>query len=168
MPYTFTDEDRTKIAQLRKDEMAQDLLSDNPRYRSNHTIKRVIKDYNLLPWCCDRCKIDSWQNEPIMLELDHIDGSAGNNKISNLRLLCPNCHSLTSTYRGRSINNGKKKVSDEELIVALNESKNVRQALIRVGLSPRGGNYTRALKLLSNNKTSMASDEPKEANLLTL
>lgn len=147
MPYTFTDEDRAKIAQQRKDKVAQDLLSDNPRYRSNIAIKRVIKEYSLLSWCCDRCKIDSWQDEPITLELDHIDGNAANNKISNLRLLCPNCHSLTSTYRGRSINTGKKRVSDEELIVSLRESPNVRQALIKVGLSPRGGNYTRALKL---------------------
>jgi hypothetical protein len=149
MPYTFTDEDRAKILKQRKDVVAQDLLSDNPRYRSNHAVKRVIKDYSLLPWCCDRCKIDSWQNEPITLELDHIDGDAANNKISNLRLLCPNCHSLTSTYRGRSINTGKKRVSDEELIVSLKESPNVRQALIRVGLTPRGGNYTRAAKLMT-------------------
>ena len=147
MPYTFTDEDRAKIAEQRKDEVAQDLLSDNPGYRSNIAIKRVIKDYSLLPWYCDRCKMDSWQDEPITLELDHIDGHAYNNKISNLRLLCPNCHSLTLTHPGRCINTGKKKVSDEELIVSLRESPNIRQALINVGLSPRGGNYSRASRL---------------------
>ena len=149
MPYTFTDEDRAKIAEQRKDEVAQDLLSSNPRYRSNHSIKRVIKDYSLFSWCCDRCKIDSWQDQPIILELDHIDGNSFNNKLTNLRLLCPNCHSLTSTYKGRSINTGKKKVSDEELIVSLRESPNIRQALINVGLSPRGGNYSRASRLKS-------------------
>ena len=147
MPYTFTDEDRAKIAQRRKDEAAKDLLADRPRYRSNHSIKKIIKDCNLLEWKCAECEIKNWRKKDITLELDHIDGDASNSNLNNLRLLCPNCHSQTDTFRGRSINKGKKKVSDEELIVSLRELPNVRQALINVGLSPRGANYTRAARL---------------------
>lgn len=49
------------------------------------------------------CGIDNWFGERIMLELDHIDGNPRNNTLDNFRLLCPNCHSITDTWRGRNI-----------------------------------------------------------------
>jgi 5-methylcytosine-specific restriction endonuclease McrA len=144
----FTDEHRAITIKDRKDDVIRDLFTEaNAKYRSNHYLKKMIKDYNLLPWKCSCCGIDRWQEKNITLELDHIDGSAHNCKLENLRLLCPNCHSQTDTFRGKGINAGKKKVSDEILKESLKNSKNIRQALINVGLSPRGGNYTRALKL---------------------
>ncbi|MFH8784861.1 HNH endonuclease signature motif containing protein [Streptomyces roseoverticillatus] len=51
---------------------------------------------------CVLCGIEAtWQGYPLPLEVDHIDGDWRNNRIENLRLLCPNCHSTTDTYRGR-------------------------------------------------------------------
>ncbi len=44
-----------------------------------------------------------WMGQPLTLQLDHIDGDSTNNIIENLRLLCPNCHSQTSTFGGRNI-----------------------------------------------------------------
>lgn len=41
------------------------------------------------------------------LEIDHIDGNSENNSEENLRLICPNCHSLTETYRGANRGNGR-------------------------------------------------------------
>ncbi|MFI7287231.1 HNH endonuclease signature motif containing protein [Streptomyces anulatus] len=43
----------------------------------------------------------TWREQPLPLEVDHIDGDWRNNQPQNLRLLCPNCHSTTNTYRGR-------------------------------------------------------------------
>lgn len=52
---------------------------------------------------CTSCRRERWEGQPIPLELDHIDGDRTNNALTNLRLLCPNCHAQTPTYRGRNI-----------------------------------------------------------------
>lgn len=55
---------------------------------------------------CNKCKLTEWLGQPIALELEHINGNCMDNTLSNLELLCPNCHAQTSTYRGK---NKKKK-----------------------------------------------------------
>ena len=105
---------------------------------------------------CENCKLTKWQNQDITLEVHHIDGDRLNNVLSNLQLLCPNCHSLTKNYKGKNINTGKKEVSDEQLINALKNSANIRQALISVGLAGRGGNYERAHFLIDKYNIDMA------------
>ena len=52
---------------------------------------------------CEACGRTTWEAQPIPLELDHVDGNRTNNTLANIRLLCPNCHALTPTYRGRNI-----------------------------------------------------------------
>lgn len=51
---------------------------------------------------CEICKRTMWNNENIPLELHHIDGNRFNNSVENFQLLCPNCHALTDSYRGRN------------------------------------------------------------------
>ncbi|MFE8986325.1 HNH endonuclease signature motif containing protein [Streptomyces collinus] len=51
---------------------------------------------------CALCGTEAvWRGRPLPLEVDHVDGDWRNNRIENLRLLCPNCHSTTDSYRGR-------------------------------------------------------------------
>ena len=64
-------------------------------------------------------------------------------------MLCPNCHAYTETYCCKNVNIH---VEDEVLAKALQESPNIRQALIKVGMTPKGGNYTRARELIEKYK----------------
>jgi len=56
---------------------------------------------------CAVCNLTDWMGDQITLELDHVDGDHNNNSISNLRLICPNCHSQTMTYKNRNKGNGR-------------------------------------------------------------
>lgn len=56
---------------------------------------------------CEMCATSEWMGEPLTLQVDHIDGNPGNNFPSNLRILCPNCHSQTPTYKGGNKKNIK-------------------------------------------------------------
>lgn len=54
---------------------------------------------------CEVCLTSDWMDQPIPIEIDHIDGNSSNNEKENLRLICPNCHAQTSTYRGKNVGN---------------------------------------------------------------
>jgi len=63
----------------------------------NRLIKEGYKTHQ-----CEICGITEWNGKPTPIELDHIDGNHHNNSLSNLRIVCPNCHAQTDTYRGRN------------------------------------------------------------------
>lgn len=110
-----------------------------------------IKIYHEQNRKCNRCGNDKWQGEDIPLEIEHKDGNHFNNQRDNLELLCPNCHALTDTWRGRNKKGQRPKghkISDERLLDALlNNDWNMRQALIEVNLAPKGANYPRCHRI---------------------
>jgi 5-methylcytosine-specific restriction endonuclease McrA len=72
---------------------------------STSKLKRRLLVAGLKEAECEVCNRTTWNGEPIPLELDHINGQRSDNRIENLRILCPNCHAQTPTYRGRNIGN---------------------------------------------------------------
>lgn len=69
--------------------------------------RKMLREYilrdNLIEYKCQKCGCDGkWQDGEIALELHHIDGDSTNGELSNLCFLCPNCHALTDSYRGRN------------------------------------------------------------------
>ena len=140
----FENESKNKM-KWNKGKVLKDLNEIFCEYSSCSTgyAKNAILKLNLKEYKCEICKLTEWNDKKLTLELDHINGNNRDHRLSNLRFLCPNCHSQTKNWRGRNKNSGKLKVSDEELINALKENKSIRQALICVGLSPKGENYKR-------------------------
>lgn len=70
------------------------------------TLRKILTEVN--GYSCACCGISEHNNKPIVLQVDHIDGNAGNNMPSNLRLICPNCHSQTKSYGGGNKGSGRK------------------------------------------------------------
>lgn len=80
--------------------------------RGEYNISRHIKRYlfEKYNYKCSKCGWGEMNpySKLIPLEIEHIDGNYQNNKEENLTLLCPNCHSLTATYKGANKGNGRK------------------------------------------------------------
>lgn len=65
-------------------------------------IRRKILQQRLIPYQCSKCNlIPMWNNSPLVLQLEHINGINNDNRLENLTFLCPNCHSQTATWAGK-------------------------------------------------------------------
>lgn len=72
---------------------------------TQHTRKRVFCE--LVTYECSICGISEWLDTNLVLIMDHINGDASDNKLSNLRLVCPNCDSQLPTYKNKNRGNGR-------------------------------------------------------------
>ena len=72
--------------------------------KTSNIIKRWLMEKDCSCW---NCGITEWNNNKIVFEVEHMDGNSMNNSPENLQLLCPNCHSQTSTYKGRNKGSGR-------------------------------------------------------------
>ena len=89
----------------------EELLRQGSRIGSAELKRRLVRAAVLEPRC-SCCGRDEWLGGPIPLELDHVNGVGDDNRLVNLRLLCPNCHALTDTYRGRNV--GRQPYAEKE------------------------------------------------------
>ncbi|MEX2091000.1 MAG: HNH endonuclease signature motif containing protein [Candidatus Paceibacterota bacterium] len=86
------------------------ILVKGSTYQSFKLKNRLFKT-GLRPMHCEECKWSKTSDQGhLPLELDHINGDRHDNRIENLRVLCPNCHSLKPTHRGRNRNKNTKKI----------------------------------------------------------
>lgn len=83
-----------------------EILVKDSEYTNMTKLKSRVMDAGLLENKCSCCGLTDWLGKPIVLQLDHINGDNRDNRLENLRLLCPNCHSQTETFCGK---NRKKK-----------------------------------------------------------
>jgi Zn finger protein HypA/HybF involved in hydrogenase expression len=86
-----------------------EILVKNSEYLWNASIKRRLLKEGILEYKCYECGINKWREEKISLQLEHRNGDNTDNRIENLILLCPNCHSQTKTFAGRNIKIEKKR-----------------------------------------------------------
>ena len=92
----------------------EDILKENCKHQRTVLRRYIIKN-NLIPYKCAICGCTEWQGKTLSLELDHINGINNDNRLENLRFLCPNCHSQTSTYgsRNQQLNNSEYDIPDD-------------------------------------------------------
>jgi DNA-binding CsgD family transcriptional regulator len=76
------------------------LVLGTPRGRFN--IKRRLLLEGIKENRCERCGLTHWLGSPLSLDLHHVNGDRHDNRVENLQLLCPNCHSLTKNFAGRN------------------------------------------------------------------
>ncbi|MGW5278666.1 HNH endonuclease signature motif containing protein [Streptomyces collinus] len=88
----------------------EDLLVEQPAGRARRVQSdrlRWAMTSTGVPERCASCGTEPvWRGRPLPLEVDHVDGNWRDNRIENLRFLCPNCHSVTDNYRGRGRGGG--------------------------------------------------------------
>lgn len=124
----------TKLNNVRK----EDILKENCKHQRTVLRRYVIKN-NLIPYKCAICGCTEWQGKTLSLELDHINGINNDNRLENLRFLCPNCHSQTSTYgsRNQQLNSSEYDISDElrkKVEEKYNEVKNIKRVSSILGI----------------------------------
>ena len=96
-----TSEDDSRIKGKEKYSLEDVFIENSPV--TQKVLRGYIERHNILEYKCQKCGCDGHcQNGIISLEIDHINGNNTDNRIENLHYLCPNCHALTETYRGKN------------------------------------------------------------------
>lgn len=85
-----------------------EILVENSKYSNRTCLKNRLLKNGLLKNVCYICgQGDSWNSFPLVMVLDHINGKYNDNRIENLRMLCPNCNSQQKTFAGRNKKSNK-------------------------------------------------------------
>lgn len=103
-------------------------------------------------WKCECCGLSEWRGKKLPLEVHHINGNRLDQRRENLQILCPNCHAVTENWRSGNLGVHTKygqRVSDEELLAAVDSEPSIAKALQKVGLAD-GSNRYRVRKLLAD------------------
>lgn len=93
-----------KSRRLTKEDVLEKVLVENSK-TSRNTVKRYLIQHALIDYKCECCGNDGeWMGQTLSLQLEHKNGVSDDNRLSNLGFLCPNCHSQTDTFAGKSSN----------------------------------------------------------------
>ena len=100
---------------LKKEPLLEDVMIENSSY-ARHALKRRLLHNGMLHNICSICGLnENWNNQKLVLQLDHINGQNNDNRIENLRIVCPNCHSQLKTFSSKRRNNKLKKKEEMEI-----------------------------------------------------
>ena len=78
-----------------------DYLANSTDIQTNKIRKKILSE-GIKEHRCECCGLTTWLDQLIPLEVHHKDGNRSHNELDNFELLCPNCHALTDSYRGKN------------------------------------------------------------------
>jgi Zn finger protein HypA/HybF involved in hydrogenase expression len=135
-----------------KTKYIDELFTENSPVRREYIKKIIIKD-NLIEYKCSECDLSNmWNNKLLSLHLDHINGIRNDNRIENLRFVCPNCHSQTETYcnknkcKSKSINS----FDIEFLKNCILQYNNISEIINYLGVKDTFTNRSKIKKIISD------------------
>lgn len=92
-----------------------DILVQDSLYANMGCLQKRLKRELKWEHRCSMCQNTTWNDRPIPIEIDHINGDHRDNRIENIRFLCPNCHAQTDTYKGKNMRICKNKVQENKV-----------------------------------------------------
>lgn len=134
----FKGKNPMRLANTKKEVSNSSLFRENCKHQRTVLRRNIIKN-NLIPYKCATCGLTEWNGKTLSLELDHINGINNDNRLENLRFLCPNCHSQTCTYgsRNQKITEKEYDISDElrdKIITVYDKYRNVKKVSSILGI----------------------------------
>jgi len=128
----------------------EDIFVEDSKVKRDQ-IKNIIIKENLIEYICSDCGNDGmWNNKVINLQLDHINGVRNDNRLENLRFLCPNCHSQTETFCNKNLNSKKIDEFDiNEIINIFNKCRSITDVIVNMGIYDNTKNRNK-LKLIKD------------------
>jgi len=136
----------------------QDLnrIFDNIQFVSSFKLKNLLFKFSLKDRTCESCKIETWLNLPIKLELHHKDGNSHNNNFDNLEILCPNCHSYTETFCKRKSSLTSDSISDfEEIKNIIEDSFTISEVAQKMNIRGTGQSFYKISKIIKHNNLQL-------------
>ena len=107
----------------------EEIFCENSKVSQNK-LRKTFKEREFVPYQCNICGLNSiWNDKPLVLRLDHINGSNKDNRLENLQWLCPNCDSQQDTFAGR--NRTKKKLEKNKILYTGNFD-NEKENIIKI------------------------------------
>ena len=92
---------RANIQRYNREAKALSVFVKNSAHPTG-TAKGLALELGLKTYCCEICGLSEWLSKRLVIELHHIDGDSRNHELSNLQMLCPNCHSQTLNWKSRN------------------------------------------------------------------
>lgn len=138
-----------------------DCVFNNQQFVKSYKLKELLFRFSLKEKKCETCKSETWLNQPIKLELHHMDGNPRNNSLNNLQILCPNCHSYTDTFcKRKSSLSYKVTLNFEEIKQIFETSFSIKEVAEKLNTRGTGQSFYKIKKLMQSNGFQLKVKEP--------